>query len=523
MASDSQPAVGGHRSTGPDRGRVVVIAGPDGSGKSTISRALPNRLPPDRQILRIHHRPRVLPSRATTEGSEQPHSSVPYPRWAVPLKMVYLFVDYLLGWTFRVRPHVKRGGWVLVERGWWDLQIDPARYRLTDTRLIGRLARLLPRPDHTVILLADPDVIAARKGELPRAEIRRQSEAWVALAAGNANMHVVDVARSLDEVVSEITGIVIPQARQADRDLSWVGLPSPSSPRWFLPRTPAAATRASLAIYQPVTAKGQVGWAAARAVAALGLARVLPAVTPPEEVLSLLQHAPRSTGLAIAKANHAGRYTVLLLKGSRPVGVAKVALTHEGREALEAEHRALTEAARQMSGPVVVPRILDHTPGILLLETVTWSVRRRPWLLPPEVAQALGVLYRATGTSHGDTAPWNLLQDGGRFTLIDWEEAGSGYPPFFDPLHFLVQAHSLLGKPSQPDLLDGLAGRGGWIDHVLSVYAAAVGSRSHDRRTALADYLAVSAGRIRSDTTQGRRALRARRALSAALRDGSLA
>ena len=64
---------------------------------------------------------------------------------------------------------------------------------------------------------------------------------------------------------------------------------------------------------------------------------------------------------------------------------------------------------------------------LLLLEAVEWSPRLRPWVLPSEVAFALGRAFAASadggdrGMAHGDFAPWNLLRTSDGWVLVDWE------------------------------------------------------------------------------------------------------
>ena len=63
------------------------------------------------------------------------------------------------------------------ERPWWDISIDPARYRLQGTRGAARvLGAALPNPDLVIVLEAPVDVLLARKREVSEAELTRQTE-----------------------------------------------------------------------------------------------------------------------------------------------------------------------------------------------------------------------------------------------------------------------------------------------------------------------------------------------------------
>lgn len=186
------------------RPSVIVIAGPDGVGKSSVAEALKRELLPS-PVLHLHHRPGVLPrSAAAKQATTEPHASTPYSVAKSAAKIVFLWADYLLGWAFRLAPFRSRGGFVILERGWMDLSIDPRRYRLRELQLSTQLGRLLPRPDLTVILLAEPEVLLARVRELPIEEIVRQSSEWRAYSRLDDRTIVLDASRSISEAVGTI-------------------------------------------------------------------------------------------------------------------------------------------------------------------------------------------------------------------------------------------------------------------------------------------------------------------------------
>jgi hypothetical protein len=183
---------------------TVVVAGPDGAGKSTLAARLADEVlsPP---VLRLHHRPGLLRARTAHAGPvTQPHAEPPYTVVRSLLKLVYLYVDYQVGWSFKVRPVRRRGGSVLLERGWWDLAVDPRRYRLVPTRWAPLLARSIPSPDLTVILVADPEVLFSRSAELSRLELVRQLEEWRRIAAHRERMLLLDAAMPVHELVERV-------------------------------------------------------------------------------------------------------------------------------------------------------------------------------------------------------------------------------------------------------------------------------------------------------------------------------
>ncbi len=187
-----------------------MIAGPDSTGKSTLSSALPEAAFGGRAVLHVHHRFGILPRRDSSHVDiNRPQEQRPYPPWLSWAKSAYLFFDYQLGWRLRVRPFVRRGGWVIMERGWWDMAIDQRRYRLRASGwLLGAAGRLLPRPDLVIILTAPVRTLLSRKAELSPAEFARQLDAWRTVLPHNVNRVFIDGTRSPADVVGSAVEIL---------------------------------------------------------------------------------------------------------------------------------------------------------------------------------------------------------------------------------------------------------------------------------------------------------------------------
>lgn len=512
-------------------GLLVLIAGPDGSGKSTLASQLPGACEGlFRRYLRLHWRPGLLPRPGALLGRRERDPSMPHRKaafGAIPSLglLAYYWVDFLVGtWTY-VLPQRVRTGLVVNERGWWDIAIDPRRYRLhVPSGLVMFLGRLIPRPDLVLRLEAEPDILMARKTELTYDEIERQTRAWRYLDMGVPTLRL-GASRSQQELVAGARAAIVRllEARTASRlGAGWLSLPSSESTRWLIPRGPRHVARTAMSVYHPVTLRRLIGWEASRLAALAGGFRVLPrGPAPPRAIRELLApHVPPGGSIAVARANHPGRWTALLLDsagGARKF--AKIALTEPGERELREEAAVISRLAGHVSGPLEAPKVTSLEDGLLLMEAIHWRPRLQSWKLPPLVARCMGQFYASKsdggtggGLVHGDFAPWNLLSVQGGWVLTDWEFAQEKGPLFHDVFHYLVQGHALLGHPSANTLLKGLLGRG-WAGLALRAYAEGADSEIEDAHEHFLGYLERSEDSVDTSRPEGRRALVARRRL----------
>ena len=201
--SDERPRAGSERKLSERaRGWALIVGGPDGCGKTTLAGALVETLEAIGPVLHFHQRASVLPRRTNVPITD-PYRRSPYGRAVSTLKLIYLYADWLLGWATRVEPFLRGGGSVVIERGWWDIAVDPRRYRVRPSaRFASWLCRCVPPPDRIFVLDAPAEVIAARKPELPVTEIARQSAAWRELLSGDPGAVWLDASASPDDVRS---------------------------------------------------------------------------------------------------------------------------------------------------------------------------------------------------------------------------------------------------------------------------------------------------------------------------------
>ena len=518
-------------------GFTILLVGPDGAGKSTLASALPELLKgPFKKHATSHWRPGILPRPGSLTGrsmpdAADPHARAPFGRIPSLLLLGYYWADFVLGEVAFTRLRI-RTGLIVCERGWWDLAVDPRRYRLdVPPWLVRTLGSVLRRPDLTLVLSASADTLLSRKHEIDRPEIERQVAAWAnALPSRTPRIHI-DTSAGKDVTFERMRENVLSilEARAVSRlAAGWSSIPW-SRPRWWLPRGPTPVARSGLSIYRPVTRRGRAAWSLARAAALIGGLRMLPRdAAPPAAVRrAVAPHVPVRGTFAVSRANHQARYGALLLNGDGSSSAyAKVALDGTGAEALAGEGRAIESLGPLLPPPLRAPRVLARQSGLLVLEAIVWHPEPRPWVLTDEVASALGTFFKAgsadvggelRGPAHGDVAPWNLLATSDGWVLVDWESAHDGALPFHDVCHFLVQAHALLGQPLGPELVEGFRHYRGWVGGVVRSYADASGVPAGDATQYLREYLRQSAATMRARSRNEFRGLARRGRLASAL------
>ena len=121
--------------------------------------------------------------------------------------LIYHWVDFFLGTWIRIVPLKAKGGLIVMERGWFDIAVDPRRYNLAVSRnLVEFLGRLLPGPDLVMVLQTDPDVLIRRKAELPQAELSRQIGRWRQISFPRRTIRLaLDASLPLELLVDQAT------------------------------------------------------------------------------------------------------------------------------------------------------------------------------------------------------------------------------------------------------------------------------------------------------------------------------
>jgi hypothetical protein len=160
----------------------------------------------------FHWKPALFSARrqASCGAATDPHSKPPRNALISLLYFKIHWLEFFLGWHFRVQPKLFRGGLVLIDRWYYDFFVDQRRYRLQVPNLLVRLGlMLLPKPDLVFLLDAPPEVLRQRKQEVPEAETRRQREVYLKLIQSLPNGVVIDASQPPERVAGDICSRVL--------------------------------------------------------------------------------------------------------------------------------------------------------------------------------------------------------------------------------------------------------------------------------------------------------------------------
>lgn len=181
----------------------IALTGPDGAGKSFILNAVSRQFAPAFRSVRSYHmRPQVV-GRKTARPAQA--TDLPRGLAASVAKIVDLTADYVFGYATRILPEVLRTQLILFDRCFYDLLVDSKRIRYGGPPwLLHAAARICPSPDLVILLDAPPEVLWARKQELPMEEIARQRTAYLELAKRLPSAIVIDASQPAPDVIHDV-------------------------------------------------------------------------------------------------------------------------------------------------------------------------------------------------------------------------------------------------------------------------------------------------------------------------------
>ncbi len=440
----------------PSRGAFLVVVGPDGSGKTTLARAMIAQVGSRGRYFHfipspLHTLEQSPPDDALLVDKQREGGSRMVGLLRIGRNLMRAWISYVLA----IRPAVRSGSVVVGDRWLYGYAAQPLALKFYGPEWVARLMlRLMPQPDLVMVLDAPAEVIRERKAELSVAEIEAERRHWARIRGRMLTLDATRPAEELaDETLNHIAGSV--GFRRYPLRLGHV----------LLPATPRSAALAGSTLYTATRTRGllaqRLGRGMLRAFGTFWLPTADPADVPllPEhrEALAVLlaDHGLRPESIALCTRTQDDRsgYAVLVISDARPVGFVRVGTPSE----LELECRALELLDIIGSKTFRHPRLLGRTSlGTvdLALQTAVLDGYHRPPSRPPldkivgELQSALSGLPKPPDTPshwvpmHGDFTPWNLRQTGSGLSLIDWESVGWG-PPLVDQVLYGATSKAL--------------------------------------------------------------------------------
>jgi thymidylate kinase len=192
-------------------GLQIAILGTDGSGKSTIVEEIKQNLfPAFKHTQSYHLRPHMIRLKRTEMKVTNPHEKLKWPLFLSILKLIIWWVDYTVGYYFKVYPKLVCSTFVVFDRYYYDLLVDTRRYRYGGPLWLAKIVgRLLPKPDLWILLNSPPDVFQSRKKEISYEETNRQCKAYLKLAKQLKNCTVVDASLPVGQVVVNVNNAIL--------------------------------------------------------------------------------------------------------------------------------------------------------------------------------------------------------------------------------------------------------------------------------------------------------------------------
>lgn len=203
----------------------IAVEGADGTGKSTFIDGLANAIAYYNvsEVTKshiYHHRPTILPNLGAmgekagimkeNKDFTNPHRRKPAGSISSFFRMIYYWLDYVIGVPLLLRKDVQFDRFTIYDRYIYDFIVDPFRSRINLPYWVrATFSKLVLQPRIVFVLLTDAEIIYKRKQELTIDEINRQLGEFSKLANSNKRFVVIDASQTPEEMVEQAAQIII--------------------------------------------------------------------------------------------------------------------------------------------------------------------------------------------------------------------------------------------------------------------------------------------------------------------------
>ena len=205
--------------------KMIAVEAPDGTGKTTFIDLLAVKLAEcfvtDISKVHIYHfRPTLIPNlgelgeRAGIMEQDKeftkPHRGKKTNTVSSLIRIIYYTVDYILGGFVNIRKDVQFDKFTVFDRYAYDFLVDPKRSKINLPFQIRRFfCRIVPQPQITFVLNADPTVVFSRKQELTLNEIKRQMIEFNKLKDIAKGYVKLDANKTPEEITDQALSVII--------------------------------------------------------------------------------------------------------------------------------------------------------------------------------------------------------------------------------------------------------------------------------------------------------------------------
>lgn len=207
------------------KGSLICVLGPDGVGKSTFIELLHKKsveiFNKELDGIKVYHfRPNIIPNLGKTMENigvgkqdtnfENPHRGTPKGFISSFIRIIYYWIDYVIGYWAIIRKKCNIGYKIIFDRYFYDFIVDPERSSIKLPLWIRMiLLNVTPQPSIVFILSCNEDIIYKRKQELSIKKIRILLNRYNNLAKTSNRFVTLDATQTPSGLTNEALKIWI--------------------------------------------------------------------------------------------------------------------------------------------------------------------------------------------------------------------------------------------------------------------------------------------------------------------------